>query len=383
MVNNYPPHVGGVERHVSSLAETLVASGHRATVVVLDDEPGTCVLNGVTVIRIARWLRIASVISFPLPGATRKLARTLSSLGATGVSTHTRFFPMSFVGVGLAEKLGVAAIHTEHGSGFVKGVSLPIAFASRIIDVTLGRQVLKSASVVLAVSEEVAAFVANLSGVTAHVFYNAIALDHWPRREVASPQARFVFVGRLVPGKGWDVVLEAAAWLVCNHPRFAFSLDIAGDGPRASEVTALVDRLGLRGIVTLHGQVTPGELSEIMGGAILVNPTTLAEGFQTSLVEALATGCGVVTFRVPGAQLLLEDGAPVYIVEEESAAMVATTMISAYQFPLPAYSSEKMAQWDWRARAANYLALVDSAIEIARAKSRPVSPRWGNRKGLL
>lgn len=363
VVNNYPPHVGGVERHVSSLAETLVASGHRATVVALDDTPGTSIVNGVAVIRIAQWLRVASVLSFPLPGATRRLFRELSTLNATALSTHTRFFPMSFVGVRLAKKLAIPAIHTEHGSGFVRGVSLPIALASRLIDVTVGRVVLKSATTVLAVSEAVAAFVSALSGVTAQVFYNAIALEQWPTRSTPSPHARFVFVGRLVPGKGWQVVLEAAAWLATNHPRFVFSLDIVGDGPKAAEISTLVATLGLQNAVTLHGHVDASELSEIMGGAILVNPTTLAEGFQTSLVEALATGCSIVTYRVPGAQLLLDDGAPVIIVDHESAPSLAAAMLSAHQSPPPPYSAEKMAQWGWHARAESYLAVVANATE--------------------
>jgi glycosyltransferase involved in cell wall biosynthesis len=361
VVNNYPPHLGGVERHVASLAQTLVAGGDRATVLVLDDSIGTSIVNGVTVIRIAQWLRVASVISFPRPGASRKILPILASLNVSAISTHTRFFPMSFVGIRLARKLGIAAIHTEHGSGFVRGVSLPIAIASRLIDITVGRYVLRSATAVLAVSEAVSEFVDHLSGASAQVFYNAITLNQWPHRPANQAETRFLFVGRLVPGKGWDAALEAAAWLATQHPLFRFSLDIVGDGPSADQVAALVAKLELQKIVTLHGQVAAHELSEIMGGAILVNPTTLAEGFQTSLVEAIATGCSVVTYAVPGAQLLLDDGAPVSIVSDHSTETLAADMIFAAQYPLPPYSAEKMAQWDWSTRAKQYLALVDAA----------------------
>src|SRR5690606_19242323 len=108
--------------------------------------------------------------SFPLPGLTRRLARALAADGVGVVSTHTRFFPMSFVGIRLARRLGVPAMHTEHGSDFVRGVAGPIALASRLVDRTAGRYVLRRADVVLAVSEEVRRFVRRLAGVDSRVF---------------------------------------------------------------------------------------------------------------------------------------------------------------------------------------------------------------------
>ena len=49
VVNNYPPRVGGVEKHVGALAARLVGLGHRVTVFTLSDEPGVSVEDGVRV----------------------------------------------------------------------------------------------------------------------------------------------------------------------------------------------------------------------------------------------------------------------------------------------------------------------------------------------
>ena len=55
------------------------------------------------------------------------------------VSTHTRFFPMSFVGARAAQKAGIPYIHTEHGSNFVNNSNPIIAIGSRVVDLSLGR----------------------------------------------------------------------------------------------------------------------------------------------------------------------------------------------------------------------------------------------------
>lgn len=372
VINNYPPHAGGVERHVQSLARQLVARGSRVTVVTLDDAPGVAVEDGVAVFRLQRWLPIASVLAFPLPGTTRRLRKLLRQRGVTAVSVHTRFFPMSFVGLRAARSIGVPVVHTEHGSGFVRGVSPLIALASRMVDLTLGRFVLRSATAVLAVSESVAAFVARLSGVRAEVFHNAIDVDEWRGTAPESPSislpapdrtdvSRFVFLGRVVPGKGWDALLRAAEILRDRGMRFA--VDILGDGVDLPRLQVAIRDRGLSELVTARGHVAGPSLLEYLRGAILVNPTTLAEGFQTSLLEALAAGGRVVTFDVPGAALLRADGAPVIIVDRAEPEPLAEAMATMAADPLPLYASDRLDSWGWAARGADYLRVVDRVTQ--------------------
>ena len=54
VVTNYPPRVGGVEKHVGALATRLAARGHRVSVFTLSDEPGTAREDGVLVRRLPR-----------------------------------------------------------------------------------------------------------------------------------------------------------------------------------------------------------------------------------------------------------------------------------------------------------------------------------------
>lgn len=344
-----------MERHVKSLATHLIADGHRVTVVTLGGGPGETVTDGIRVIRLGDWLRVGDVLSFPLPGATARILRMLEGAGVTAVSTHTRFFPMTVVGVRVARRLGVAVVHTEHGSGFVRGVNPLVGLASRLVDLTAGRWALRRAEIVLAVSEQVADFVARLAGVGARLFYNAVDVEVW-RAAATHPRARLVYVGRLVPGKGWRELLAAAVALRARPgPRFEVAL--YGDGPEAGDLADEVRRLELGDLVTHHGQVGREVLAEGVAGAVLVNPTTLAEGFQTSILEVIAAGGRVVTYDVAGAGVLAADGAPVRVVPATEDALVGA-IIAELETPSPAYPGVRLARWGWGSRAQEYAAVL-------------------------
>ncbi|WP_158253059.1 glycosyltransferase family 4 protein [Cryobacterium sp. Y62] len=362
VVNSFPPRVGGIERHIADLADELVRQGHRATVVTLAEVSGVTTENGITVHRLRRHFPVASVMSFPALGTARRLRQQFAHAGVTAISTHTRFFPMSWVGVAAGRRLGVPVLHTEHGSDFVRGVSPLIGLASRVVDVTVGRQTMRKATSVLGVSEQVIAFVKRLSGVAGTVFYNAINLDGWERPDdLHVALRRFVFVGRLVPGKGWDSLLSAAALLAADETVQPFTVEILGDGPDMASLRAQIEQAGLRSCVRAHGYVSGETVRTYLRDSVLVNPTTLAEGFQTTLLEALAGTCQIVTYNVPGAAQLASEGAPLFIVTEQNPNALATAMRAALDTPKPSYPFEQLKQWSWPQRVQQYLALVSKA----------------------
>jgi glycosyltransferase involved in cell wall biosynthesis len=366
VVNNYPPSVGGVERHVAQLAAELVVEGHQVTVVALSKTPGVAVEDGVHVWRLPRWLTIGGLLSFPRLGATRRIARELHSRGVTVLSTHTRFFPMSWAGVRIGGLLAIPVVHTEHGSGFVRGVSPAIGFASRVVDVTLGRGTLRRATVVLAVSSAVRSFVGRLADVEALVFPNAIDPAPFLDARHRGDGHRFVFLGRLVPGKGWDTLLDAVA--ILRRSGLDFAVDIVGDGPDREAAERRSEDLGLADIVAVHGRVEGAPLAELLAGGVLVNPSTLAEGFQTSMLEALAAGSSVVTFDVPGLVEIGGTDVPLIVVPDRDAISLADAMRRTTEMPLEPIAADRMTAWSWRTRAREYAAIV------AHATAQPTKP---------
>lgn len=365
VVNNYPPSVGGVENHVLHLAREIAASGNRATVVSLSESPSDRREDGVRVVRLRRHFPVAGVISFPAFGTARRVARLLRREKVTVVSTHTRFFPMSTVGARVARRIAAPVIHTEHGSDFVRSPSFVVSIASRAVDLTMGRWVLRHADSVLGVSEQVVAFVRRLANVDAQVFYNAIDVSEWSSNHVHGEEARrttFCFLGRLVGGKGWDDFLEAAATLRRRGNVQEFDLEIMGDGPDRSKLEAKVDKLGLRDISRVRGQITPAEVRRRLDGGVLVNPTVLSEGFQTTLLEAIALGGQIVSYPVPGLDQLIADGAPVEKVRARDIPALASAMEAVVLRPRAHVDPSVLTKWSWEKRGREYLSAVAAVV---------------------
>ena len=249
IVNSYPPRLGGLESHIYHLSVSLAQLVHEVFVLTISDKPGHRQEEGVDIRTDRRHFPVADIISFPALGATRAIAHFLREHHIDVVSVHTRFFPMSFVGVRSAHKAGIPVIHTEHGSGFVASSSPIIAPASRAVDVTMGRYVLRHADRVLGVSEQAAAFASRLGGVHADVFYNAITPPQPHAEPIEDRHRHLVFVGRMVPGKGWDTFIEAVAQLRAQGQEVTGEL--LGAGADLDAAREMITAKGLDGVV-LH-----------------------------------------------------------------------------------------------------------------------------------
>lgn len=364
VINNYPPKIGGVESHVSQLAEHLVLAGARVSVITLDNHTPSGTENGVRIHRFRCTPAIGDVLALPYPGTSRKLRHLLRTEGVSVVSTHTRFFPMSYLGVRAARALGLPSIHTEHGADFVRSVGQFVSLASRIVDLTLGRYVLRHSTLVLGVSDPVNQFVRRLARVPSTTFHNGIIASLFqdiPSEHRLEPNAtrhRLVFVGRLVEGKGWDKVLRIAETLAPDFPDL--QVHFIGEGPSGERLAQLVESSPARDRTTVHGRLGQAEIAVILQNAVLVNASTLAEGFQTTILEAVACRAAVVSTPVPSAVVLHEMGANVLIVatagDDEWSATVRQALESE-RMP----TDDVVLGFDWRNRARVYLGHIAEA----------------------
>lgn len=114
----------------------------------------------------------------------------------------------------------------------------------------------------------------------------------------AGPRAEgdyILFVGRLVPYKGVEVLLRALALLRPGLP-----LRVVGDGPLRPGLEAMARRLGVA--VEFLGHLPDERLPELYRGARLtVLPSvTGQEAFGISLIESMACGTPVVASDLPG-----------------------------------------------------------------------------------
>ena len=356
IVNNYPPKSGGVENHVFALATRLVGQGHDVRVYALDREVGVSNEAGIEVHRLRETPQVGGVLGIPFVGTSRYVRRSLRERPADIISVHTRFFPMTVLGSKIGRRLGIPVIHTEHGSDHVASSSPLVATVSKWVDLTLGRASLRRADAVLGVSEDVVAFVNRLAGVKARVFYNAIELQPQTERVVQRPN-HFVFVGRVAPGKGWEAALAAVEGL---HAAGApVTAEFLGDGPELEQLRDAATLSPAREAITVRGRVPASQVRDSLRGATLVNPTVLSEGFQTTLLEALAEGGRVATYPVPGAALLRRQGAPVVVTEARSQSALLDTLRGMAGAAWEPFGQDLLEQWSWSARTEGYLEIAN------------------------
>ncbi|MGW0751252.1 glycosyltransferase [Streptomyces sp. NPDC002587] len=115
---------------------------------------------------------------------------------------------------------------------------------------------------------------------------------------LAGPGLSLLAVGRLVPSKGYDILLPALATLLETVP--TARLRIVGDGPEKARLVALAERLGLADRVTFLGARGIDDVREEYARADLFVISSRDEGLPRTLLEAASAAVPVVATRVGG-----------------------------------------------------------------------------------
>ena len=126
-------------------------------------------------------------------------------------------------------------------------------------------------------------------GVFDDVFHSRISREESRRRlGLESDRAHLLWVGRMVPIKGLDVLLRSMALL--RETSEAFVLHLLGDGPLRPELEALARTLGLQDCVRFEGSVDHQRLGDWYRAAGLTVLSSHSEGLPNVLRESLACG---------------------------------------------------------------------------------------------
>ena len=138
-------------------------------------------------------------------------------------------------------------------------------------------------------------------------------------------EPKLLAVGRLIPIKGFDVLLEAFARLRAEIPDV--TLEIAGDGPLAAEL-----RRGAPEGVQFLGHVGP--VQEVYERNAVVVVPSRGEGFGMVALEAAERGRAAIVTEVGGLPEIVDDGRTGIVVPPEDSAALAAAMLQLATDPV-------------------------------------------------
>jgi phosphatidyl-myo-inositol alpha-mannosyltransferase len=304
-------HPGGVNRHVESLAEELIARGHELRVLAPWDHPG----------RLNRALHRARAERRERPDYLVPLGPTVG-IGANGAVSNISVFPGGVVTMRRelrAFRPDVVHVH-EPSAPLVSwdACSFPDApvvgtfhaYSTKPVPnhiaILLGaRRKFNQLSSRIAVSEAAAWTGRRWFGGEYEVIPNGVDVDAPPRGpKPPSEELRVLFVGRAEERKGMPVLLQAFEALIEHVPA---RLTVIGAG--ADPVRSYIADPDAERHVDVLGRVDREELwRQLHGADVLCAPSLSGESFGMILTEAFSAGTPVIASEIAGYSDVVTDG---------------------------------------------------------------------------
>jgi glycosyltransferase involved in cell wall biosynthesis len=316
----FPPDIGGPATHAADLADELRARGHLVKVVTAADERSF--RDDGEVVRVPRrwsWpVRDAAVVAWIVrnrPQVDVVYATGMQEAAVAGARLVGLPVVVKVVGDPAWERgrrLGLTEAEFDgFQAGAGGGTQLRLMRSLRDWSVT-------NATAVAVPGSELRGVVAGWAGGTEpdeiRLIPNGVRVPAAAARTAPAAGAlRAVYVGRLIPHKHVDVLVDA----VCATP--GVTLDVIGEGPSAADLEARArardggDRVRFVGVLD-HGKL----LERLAGYDVLLNASSY-EGLPHVAIEALACGTPLAISAVGGTADVLVDGTNGVLVDPSTA----------------------------------------------------------------
>jgi len=357
VTNDFPPKTGGIQSYLYELWRRLPPD---ETTVLTTSYDGDGPFDAAQAFRV---VRSRQRVLLPTPALVRRVDALAREVGATVVFVD----PMLPLGL-IAPRLSAAPyVVIAHGAEITLPGRLPGASAA-------ARRVLRGAAGIVAAGSYPAREAARVAGVPLRGVVIPPGVDVGRFRSLDADErvrARLRFgldperpvvlaLSRLVPRKGFDVLLDAGAGL---HP--SVQLVIAGNGRDRQRLEARARRLGIGGRARFLGRVPDESLPDLYGSAdVFAMPCRdrwaglEAEGFGIVFLEAAACGVPAVAGRSGGAHEAVADG--------ETGIVVAPRDVAALRNALTGRERRAAAARRRAERDFSYDQLVDLLVPLAR-----------------
>jgi len=149
------------------------------------------------------------------------------------------------------------------------------------------------------------------------VVYNGVDPERFsPGEESPSKPLMVLSVGNLIPIKGHEFLIRAAAAISAEFP--ALTLEIIGQGPEGPRLQLLAHQLGIADRVFLRGRQSRQEVAEAMRRCTIFALPSRYEGLGCVYLEAMATAKPVIGCRGQGIAEIIQHGSNGFLVGAEN-----------------------------------------------------------------
>ncbi len=311
VTNDFPPKVGGIQSYLWELWRRLDPTSFSVLTASSDPKApefdAACAVRGIEIVRIPN-----KILFFPTKRIRRIVEREVQRTGADLVILDPAF-PLG----ALAKHLSVPCVQVLHGAEVTIPGRLPLTRGNL-------RATLRASAGVIAAGPYPEQEGLRLSGPMATLqippgvdtkrFLPVEATRRAEIRErfgVAHDDHLVVSVSRLVPRKGMDTLVKAAALLKDELPHL--HVVVGGKGRDAKRLHRLIDKTGAR--VELVGRVDDDDLPDLIGASDLMVMACRnrwlgleQEGFGIVFLEAASCEVPQIAGRSGGAGDAVVDG---------------------------------------------------------------------------
>ena len=321
---HYYPQRGGVERHVQSISEGLVAQGHDVVVITMA-MPGAVAAERINAVPVYRLRAVGPTSAYHVPLSLADCLLNCPNFDVIHVHNyHAAMLPM--VAALAPGRLVITPHLNDRPHSRIAGL-LHMPYS------VVGRWSLRRARAIVCVSAAERARLLSRFGLRPEcitVIPNGVDIagasgTHAIQRD----PTLLLAVGRLQAYKGVDRAIAALTRLPA-----AYRLVVVGEGPCRADLQAHAERLGVAGRVTFVGAVSDDRLAGWYRQASVMLAMSSAEAFGITVIEALAHGCRAVCNDIPAFRdLAAQMPTHISIVLGDCAKEVAAATVRATQTP--------------------------------------------------
>jgi glycosyltransferase involved in cell wall biosynthesis len=317
VTHTFLPHVGGIEKVVYEQSKRLLQKNFEPIVVTNRIQtPKNYVVDGINVEcyeSLNTGFRLGIPYAIPTITSLETFLKAVKS--SKIVHAHGHPYLTSLIAAKLAKRYSKPFVLTQHNT-FIEYDSI-FDSIERLNDLAIGKETLKEADKIIAVSNATKDYVLSLGAKPEKikVLHNGVDLvkfrplagkrEEMRRKLGISKDAVVVLtVRRLVYKNGIDTLIETANITVKKSPKITFI--VVGKGPDFNNVKLRIEQLGIEKNFRLTGFVKDEDLPFYYNAAdFFVLPSKSGEGLPLVALEAMACGLPVIATNVGGIREIL------------------------------------------------------------------------------